>query len=183
MTSWLAEKLERLTALPALLTARHRSLNGLRERSIRRVLVVCHGNIYRSAFVAAYLRRAHGSVEVRSAGFHPKPGRPAPEGHVAMSLEYGIDLRGHVSSLVRAEDLEWADIIVLMDRRNWMRLRAAGAKAGKIIWLGALVPGPVEILDPYGMDEAAAREVLRRLASCSEVLVRAIGAGANDEPR
>lgn len=145
----------------------------LRSLELRRVLVICYGNIYRSAYVGAYLRqRLPGTREVRSAGFHTKVDRPSPQGHVEMSSRYGVELAAHRSRLVSAEDIAWADAIVLMDRHNWQALRQHGADAAKLIWLGVLEPGAAEIPDPYGMEPPQAEAILGRLQRSSENLLR-----------
>ena len=74
---------------------------------------------------------------------------------------------GIVSVVVAPADLAWADLIVLMDRHNWQALQLAGAPADRLVWLGAMDDGPVEIPDPYALDEQAAREVLDRLEECA----------------
>jgi protein-tyrosine-phosphatase len=161
----------RMRANRALRDARTSSLKVLGERRGTHILVVCHGNIYRSALVGEYLRLALGrAFQVRSAGFHPVSDRPAPERHVAMSELAGVDLRAHRSCVVSKEQLAWADLIVLMDRRNWVSLQRAGADAAKFCWLGALSAGPVEIPDPYGADDAAAQAIIDRLLVSSGVL-------------
>jgi len=147
-----------------LLVARTESLRRLGAVPARRVLVICHGNIYRSAFVEHYLRSLVGSeIEIRSGGFHPVGGRSSPDRHVEYSRSYGVDLSNHRSSTLRTEDLEWADLLVLMDRKNWVRLTQMGADPEKLIWLGALAPGSVEIQDPYEMDDAALCALIKKL--------------------
>jgi protein-tyrosine phosphatase len=160
----------RLAVRRAMASARDDNARAL-AKPIRRVLVMCYGNIYRSPFVAESLRQAlPGALEVRSAGFHAKIGRPSPEAHVRMSQSVGVDLSSHRSSLVSADDLAWADLIVIMDRHNWARLRDLQAPADKLLWLGGLMPGDVEIPDPYGLSPEAARAVVDRLAACTTSL-------------
>jgi protein-tyrosine-phosphatase len=143
--------------------------------AIRRVLVVCYGNIYRSAFIAEYLRGHLGErVDVRGGGFHQKVGRPSPPDHVRMCAERGVDLAAHRSRCVDAADLEWADTIVLMDRHNWLALDAAGADPAKLVWAGILAGGPAEIVDPYGRAEGDARHIVDRLARAASELARRI---------
>jgi len=138
---------------------------------VDRVLVVCYGNICRSPFAATYLARAAGDrLQVRSGGFHRRAGRPSPPRHVAMSRQFGIDLSGHLSAVIDAEDVAWADVIVLMDRHNWQDLQLLGAPSDRLVWLGALDDGPVEIPDPYAMGEPSANQVLQRLQVCSSRL-------------
>lgn len=163
----------RARALFALATARNRSRVRLERTSVRKVLVVCYGNIYRSAFVAELLRARLGSLaEVRSAGFHAVAGRPSPQRHVQISLEYGVRLERHRSSVATPEDIAWADLIVLMDRHNWAALRKMGAAEDKLVWLGALTRGPVEIPDPYTRSDEEARQIVVRLRDAAEHLAR-----------
>jgi len=184
MIARLAARLRRLRAWPAVVAARRVTAERLAGGPMSRLLIVCHGNIYRSAFVGEHLRGLlQGRAEVRSAGFYPKSARPAPPRHVEMSRARGVALEGHASRVVSAADLDWADTIVLMDRRNWLELRAAHADARKLVWLGALLPGPVEIADPYAMDDAAAAALLDRLSACGTRLAEVIAGTATAAPR
>ncbi len=147
----------------------------LAAQRVDKVLVICHGNIYRSPFVAELLRASRAGIsQIRSAGFHTKVGRESPARHQAMSLEFGVSLEHHRSSLVSVADLQWADIIVLMDRYNWVRLARLGADPRKLVWIGALTDGPVEIPDPYHLDDREARTVLERLKAGSDALTRRV---------
>ena len=142
---------------------------------IRRVLVVCYGNIYRSAFVAEHLRKTLGErIEVRGGGFHPKVGRPSPSEHVRMCAERGVDLGAHRSRCIDAADLEWADTVVLMDRHNWLALANLDAAPEKLVWAGVLAGRPAEIVDPYGRTEADARHIVDRLERAAIELARRI---------
>ena len=150
---------------------------------IQRVLVVCYGNIYRSPLVAEVLRRrCAGSIEVRSSGFHPRGGRPSPERHVAMCADRGIDLAGHRSTVVQSSDVAWADLVVLMDRHNWQALQRIGAPDDRIAWLGVLDGGPIEIPDPYTLDDESVRRVLARLQNCAVKLADRLVGPAVDVP-
>jgi protein-tyrosine-phosphatase len=147
------------------------------------VLIVCHGNIYRSAFVAEFLKQRFGAkLEILSAGFHPKAGRSSPERHVEMCARWGVDLRQHRSSVVDQAQLQRASLIVLMDRKNWVALQRCGVDSRRLAWLGAFAPGDVEVADPYGLDEPEAAKIVERLHACSEALAeelsRALGAGS-----
>jgi protein-tyrosine-phosphatase len=168
----------RLRAKRALAAARDASQARVQKGGIKRVLVVCYGNIYRSPFAGVSLRQSlPAEIEVRSSGFHRKAGRQSPERHVIMSRARNIDLSTHRSSKVTSDDLRWADIIVLMDRHNWGLLDEAGADHSKLVWLGAFGPGGVEIVDPYELDDAHAQRVLDQLEHASRELATRIGAG------
>jgi len=139
---------------------------------------VCYGNVYRSPFAGTYLRQAlPAEIEVRSTGFHHNVGRSSPERHITMSRARNIDLSTHRSTQIKGEDLQWADIIVLMDRDNWDRLDAVGADHSKFVWLGAFGPGNVEIDDPYEVGDEHAARVLDQLENASRELATRIRAG------
>ena len=123
----------------AALTAARHSKAALAARPLRKLLVICYGNIYRSPYAAVLLGYLLGAEwQVHSTGIHRVPGRPSPPAHVARSLQSGVDLRNHRSSTICAADLDWADAIVLMDRHNWQALCQLGADPERLIWLGAL---------------------------------------------
>jgi len=135
------------------------------------VLVVCYGNIYRSAFVCGYFEQHPvPGVEFRSAGFHPVAGRPAPARHIELSRQAGVELEGHRSAVVTIDDVRWAELIVLMDRHNWRALVELGAARERLVWLGALDEGLIEIADPYGLSDCEAAGIVERLLACSTEL-------------
>lgn len=155
----------------ALVGARRSTSRRLAMGGIRRVLIVCYGNIYRSPFVAAQLEQRLGeSIEVRSVGLYPKPGRKAETRHVTMSRRFGLDLSGHRSTVLGDADLDWADAVILMDRHNWQAVVSRGVDPGKILWLGALDGHDAELPDPYRLKDEDAFRVLQRLHECSENL-------------
>jgi protein-tyrosine phosphatase len=147
----------------------------LERGPIRRVLVVCYGNIYRSAFIVEHLRKNLGDrVELRGGGFHSRVGRPSPPDHVRMCEERGVSLERHRSRCVEPADLEWADTVVLMDRHNWLALANMNAAPEKLVWAGVLAGGPPEIVDPYGRAESDARHIVDRLERAAIELARRI---------
>jgi protein-tyrosine phosphatase len=153
-----------------------RSTRANLERSVaRRILVLCYGNIYRSPFVAKLLANRLGPwAEIRSAGFHPVAQRPSPARHVTMCRQYGVALDDHRSAVATADDVAWADLIVLMDRHNWVMSTRLGAQPERIVWLGALTPGPVDIADPYQLTDEQASHVITRLQAGSDALIAAL---------
>ena len=148
----------------------------LRGAPMRRVLVLCYGNIYRSAYLGAFLRQHVGAdVEVRSAGFHAQAGRPSPARHVSMCQLRGVSLAEHRSRIVSPQDVEWADTVVIMDRHNWLALDAMSAAPEKLLWAGVLASGKPEISDPYGLDDTGAERILARLEAAAQRLAGRLG--------
>lgn len=164
----------RLGGYRALRSAQRDSLGNIARLPVKRILVVCYGNIYRSPFVASYLRPRLPDVEVRSVGFHAKAGRESPPRHVAMAKSRGVDLSDHKSSVISAADGDWADLVVFMDRHNWNALVEYGVPREKLAWLGAFTAGPVEIVDPYGLDDDRAASVMNQMERAAQGLVDSI---------
>lgn len=123
-----------------------------------RVLVVCHGNINRSALAAAVLSQERPEWEVRQAALKAwnNPGwRPerAPLKMREAALQRGHDLEAHRSRAITEEDLEWADAVLFMDGGNHRRLQAIRPTPGpgrQWVNLGTMV-GQSRIPDPNFM--------------------------------
>ena len=92
------------------------------EKSFARILVLCHGNINRSAACEAVLRDLHPTWEIESAGFVNPGNRAAKKMRDAMGNR-GYDLSGHRSQLVTQSLVEWAQSIIIMDNPNERRFR------------------------------------------------------------
>ena len=152
----------------------------------RSVVMICHGNILRSAFACALLKRAaeDGRVpglRVCSAGLHAIPGRAADPRGVTVAREYGLDLSAHYASALYAETVGKSDLLLVMDYQN-----AADAvwrfpdDKRKVVLLGRFDPewarDPV-IPDPYGGDIEEVRSSYARVAAAVEGFVAALSAG------
>lgn len=85
------------------------------------VLVLCHGNINRSALSGEILKTMKG-LNVVSAGFKNPGRRAAAKMRIASKL-YAIDLDAHRSQVVTKEMIEAANIVIYMDGGNFARLR------------------------------------------------------------
>jgi protein-tyrosine phosphatase len=147
-----------------------------------RLLVVCHGNICRSPYAAALLRRAlEGSgISVESAGF-VGPGRAAPTFAATTARRRGADLSAHRSQLLNAQLVRAAQLIVVMDTEQRTRVRREWPTAGRIVLLGDLDPLPIAkraIRDPYDQSPAVFDEVFVRIERCTAVLARSLTADA-----
>lgn len=94
-----------------------------------KVLVLCHGNINRSPFVEAILRRERPGWEVRSAGLKTRDGRRASRKAREAAERRGLSLEEHRSCMLHCELVEWVisggprSKILYMDGGNEIRLR------------------------------------------------------------
>jgi protein-tyrosine-phosphatase len=96
-----------------------------------------------------------------------------------MSREFGVELEHHRSAVVASADIDWADIVVIMDRKNWVQARRMSASKEKLVWLGTMDDvGRVEIPDPYQMDDAEAQRLLARIHECAVLFAERISASA-----
>jgi len=168
----------------------HRVLHRLRRQHIVKalrgrpcpasLLVVCRGNICRSPFAAALLRRALSrfGVQVDSVGF--TAGRPSPPDAVAAAARYDVDLCDHRSQLVTAERVCTADLIVVMDHRQRREIcERFGRDARDVLLLGDLDPQPNEsrtIRDPVREPRAVFEQTYARIVGCARELARAVTA-------
>lgn len=120
----------------------------------RRVLVVCHGNLNRSAAGEIILRKMRPSLDVRSAGVRAKPGRI-----MAKRMREALISRGYCSEegpFTRSTPLEpwlarWADRILVMDDSNEAKLHEEYLQSLRqtvVTHLGRVI-GERKIPDPH----------------------------------
>ena len=145
----------------------------------RQVLVVCHGNIYRSAFAARLLAQAvaDGGASVVSGGLAAVTGAPAPPAAVSVAARFGVDLRGHAASPVTAAVVAASDVVFVMEvgQLRDLRRRFPGARE-KVYLLGCLAPEwPLEVRDPYGRDTSVLQGCFEQILACVRPIVRALG--------
>ena len=152
--------------------ARRRARTRLdRARLPRRILIVCDGNICRSPYAEAYLRRrlndaGRQDVEVGSAGFFG-PDRPANERGYAIAMLRGVDLGNHRSRLIQRAAAPQADLVLVMTRRQREELiRRFGVSPERVELLGDFDPTDPpwrEIPDPYGQSEEFFQQVFGQI--------------------
>ncbi|AYG77932.1 Low molecular weight protein-tyrosine-phosphatase Wzb [Streptomyces hundungensis] len=94
----------------------------------RRILTVCLGNYCRSPFAALVLGVQGGdALEVRSAGLIDKwVGGPAHPNMVKAARALDYDLTGHHPAQVDYTLIDWADVVLAMDRSVLERLHDIG---------------------------------------------------------
>jgi protein-tyrosine phosphatase len=146
---------------------------------LRRVVVLCHGNVCRSPYGEAVLRRllhegANGPAIIESAGFIG-PGRPSPPLALKVAGQRGSDLSGHQSRLVGRDVVAGADLVVVMSTRQAHRVRRElGVARGRVLVLGDLDPRRIttrEIRDPEGQAEDVFRGSYDRIDRCLAAFV------------
>jgi protein-tyrosine phosphatase len=124
---------------------------------IRRILVVCVGNICRSPMAEALLKRdmrGNDEFTVESAGLGALVGHPASEHSVELMRELGLDISGHRARQIHPDMVQAADLVLVMEAGHKRAIDDADPTArGKIQRLGEWQDK--DILDPYRRPRAA----------------------------
>ncbi len=153
------------------LAARDRLSRMNRPRSL---LVVCYGNICRSPYLEAVLKRAMPDVRVESAGF-VGPGRPVPPFALAVSAQRGLNLSSFRSRPLVPAVVRDVDLIVVMDGYQARYVeRYFGVPRKRIIVAGDLDPIPSAsraIVDPWEQPMDVFVSSFNRLDRCAAMLV------------
>jgi protein-tyrosine-phosphatase len=141
--------------------------------SAKKVLIVCHGNIIRSAFAARLVAQGLGEgsrVSISSAGLAAIPGRPPHPTAVMTARALDVDLGQHTAARLEREHVAAADVILVMDLAQLAVVRARFPEArGKTFLLTSLAPStPLEVRDPINGDESW-------FQACFDHITRAVG--------
>ncbi len=123
------------------------------------ILFVCSGNISRS-FLAEILLKNEiealklDNISISSAGLFVFPGNPPDPKMVEYLLKMRIPIKSHQARQIIKEDVDWADIILVMERdhareieRFWPKVKGKVELLGKYISEGQNVD---DVVDPFG---------------------------------
>nr|WP_167368528.1 low molecular weight protein-tyrosine-phosphatase [Pseudomonas frederiksbergensis] len=124
---------------------------------LKRVLIVCVGNICRSPTAESLLRRAlvHSDIEVSSAGLAALVGKPIEPTARAVLEEHGHVPDEHQGIQLTPQAVSEADLILVMEQRHVSGvLNIAPEARGKVLMLGKWQDDR-EICDPYRQGKPA----------------------------
>jgi protein-tyrosine-phosphatase len=142
------------------------------------VLIVCHGNIIRSAFAARLLQQRLGASHLRvvSAGVEAIPGRTAHPIALRIARRRCVDLDDHVASRVGAAAISASDVVFAADLFQFVALRERfPAARAKIFLLTSLAPStPMEIADPINGDDRAFEVCFQHITLAVDAICRAV---------
>lgn len=153
-------------------------------RPVKRVLVLCLGNICRSPFAEHCLRhmaaeRGIQNLTIQSAGFLHHDGLKTPTRFVELVRPHGVDLSGHRAQRVQQQQVDEADVILLMDAQNLRALQSEFPHAtNKTFLIGLLSSQKAgEIPDPYLLSLPDAQASYQQLAeACAATIARLLTA-------
>jgi protein-tyrosine-phosphatase len=157
---------------------------------MKKILLVCTGNICRSPLAAALMQRAFAErgaegITVSSAGTGAWDGAPASEGAYLVGLEQGLDLSGHRARLLTRDLVLESDLILTMARHHRARVDELGGE-GRVFVLGEYAgrgAEAAEVSDPFGGDLEVYRDTCVELATLISAAVDRIvtEAGRGDQ--
>ncbi|MFC1868907.1 low molecular weight protein arginine phosphatase [Thermodesulfobacteriota bacterium] len=123
------------------------------------ILFVCTGNISRSFLAEMLLKNDTNklklqNIAVASVGTSAYPGRPADPKMVDYLSETGVPIENHEARSITKQDVDWADLILVMERAHLMLIEDQWPKAKeKVNLLGKYISedGIVDdVIDPFG---------------------------------
>jgi protein-tyrosine phosphatase len=142
-------------------------------QTVRSILVVCHGNICRSPYLEAVLRRELPAVSVTSAGL-VGPDRPVPKNSLTVTAERGIDLSAFRSRPLSRVNAREIDLVIVMDPGQSHHLsRVYGVSPKRIFVAGDLDPTRAAtraIQDPWRQSVDVFRASFDRLDRCAATI-------------
>jgi len=123
------------------------------------ILFVCTGNISRSFLAKALLlneieKNQIKGINVSSAGTGAYPGTAADPEMIGFLREKEIPEVDHYSRMISQNDIDWADLILVMEEYHYDYIVRSWPEAVRKIEMLAKYMGPDqpddEIIDPYG---------------------------------
>lgn len=113
------------------------------------VLILCTGNICRSPFAEAFLKRQRPDLRVESAGLAAVVGSGADDTAKRIAEARGVDLSDHSGTQVSVRAVDRSDLILVMEDMHISSLHDKFPQArGKAFKLGKFL-NDKNIADPY----------------------------------
>lgn len=141
----------------------------------REILVVCYGNVCRSPYMQAVLKRALPDVAVRSAGFFGSD-REVPAISMSLSARRGIDLTNFRSRPITQSMINGADLVIVMDANQERQIRRFfPSNRAQVVVAGDLDPdfdSSRAIADPLNRPSEVFESSFNRLDRCASTLVK-----------
>lgn len=131
---------------------------------VDRLVFVCEGNLYRSAFAQALCEQ--NGLRAASFGLHTQTGRRSPSPAVQAAAALGVRLESHHATHMRDFQMAAGDLYLVMDASHVERLQRRGFPAGRTVPLGLWCrPLRLRIRDPHRKGEKHIRRCFSTVQS------------------
>jgi len=127
------------------------------------ILFLCSGNISRSFLAEMMLKNEVellklDNISVSSAGLYAYPGDPSDPKMVDYLSKNGIPVESHESRQVTKDDMDWADLVLVMERDHASAIEGLWPETkGKVELLGKFLSEDQtvvdDIVDPFGKSQ------------------------------
>jgi len=143
------------------------------------IMMVCAGNMCRSPFAEYYMRlclQERGvEGECFSRGLLAMPGRKVPAAAQKAGMDFGVDMRKHVSQTLLTPDVDRAALIMVMEQGQRQHLSSMRPTSiGKVFLISQPVGGQA-VPDPMGKSEAYFHNVYQDIAVMVEAWLQRFG--------
>lgn len=143
----------------------------------RKLLIVCYGNVCRSPYLEAVLRRDVPDIHVASTGF-TGTGLTVPAHALVVAARKGLDLSSFRSTTIQPWRARTADVVIVMDEAQSRYLASyVGVHPKRILIAGDLDPEKSStrtIQDPYQQSIDEFEECFERLDRCAATLAESL---------
>jgi protein-tyrosine-phosphatase/predicted ATP-grasp superfamily ATP-dependent carboligase len=178
-------KLRRRLTESRIVSMHRRAMRNMARRTtpVRSLLFLCYGNICRSPLAERLAKQVLTGLDVDSAGFHPKEGRRSPQNIICAASRIGIDLVHSSSRCLTKQQIQRADLIFVMDAKNYGDLIGQFPEAAnRTLLLGLFLEQPaLNIPDPYRASDEKTWEVVSQISRAINALARQLHKGLADE--
>jgi protein-tyrosine-phosphatase len=150
------------------------------ENRTGNIIIVCKGNVCRSAFLAEYLKTIIYPADrftFTSAGFRTSAGSTSPEEAIHSAKTTGIDLSAHRGTCLTKKEVEEADLVVGMEPIHHLEFLLRYFKwRRKFLLLRALESEPDSLIikDPFDKGRKVFDDCFALLIRDGNVLVSAL---------
>lgn len=142
---------------------------------MKRVLIICTGNVCRSPMAMGLLRQRlaedglSDQVQVSSAGVYGLDDSPASQPGVEVLAGRGIDISGHRAHTVSQSEIAEADLVLVMEEGHRRTLFYTYPHLlGKVFLLSEMSGNYYDIKDPYRQPKEAYQRTVDELAALIE---------------
>ena len=145
-----------------------------------KVLFVCTGNLCRSAAAEKLLAlKEVPGVVVRSRGVAAQPYGGMPRQVKDFLIKAGVKEPGHKAQFIAEADVDWADLILVMENGHFdalaERFPQGGRKTHLFVEYCTGKEG-AQLKDPMGLTDKVFEEILGMVQACVKELARKLGA-------